>query len=85
MPDRPLDQEDRLTQFERALDPSVAKFAPKQATSSTAPMALQIAQVREYANILLKTCDEMDKIITASETDARKAADILISMAARIK
>lgn len=75
--------DDRLRQFESTLnDPNIAKFAPK---TDAVPMADLTNRIREQAKIMLKVCDEIDKIGRASEEDARKAADLLITMAARIK
>lgn len=68
------DNEDRIRQFD-------TKFSPKGGPS----MANLIAQIREQAQAALKLCEEMDRIVAASESDTRKAADLLIGMAGRIK
>lgn len=80
MPDKP---EDRLGAFERALDPTIAKFAPKKSTEVTVTSVTQ--NIREQAQLILKMCDEADAAITASEEHARKAADSLMEMIKRVK
>lgn len=80
MPD-PIDE--RMKKFEAALDPNVTPFTKNQPV--VAPVSALIGDIRECAKGLLKACDELDAMISASESDARKAADLLIAMAARIK
>ena len=84
MPD--TENRTRLNAFEDALNPApvLAKFSAKT-PAPPVPMATLVAQIREQAQATLKLCDEAEQFIAAIDGDARKAADILIGMAARIK
>jgi archaellum component FlaC len=78
-----MDDNDRMKKFENALDPAVTKFMPKKPVEPT--ISSLIEQIRTHIKSLNELCDEVDRMITASEDSARKAADSLMDMLKKVK
>lgn len=78
------DPNDRMTQFERALDPNVAKFTAKAEKDVQSIEAL-VSRIRATVKTVTELCDDLDKAITESEKHARDAADSLMEMVKRVR
>jgi hypothetical protein len=78
-------ESDRLRRFESVLaeEPMASAFAPKPHTAPT--VATLVEQIRTHVSALNMLCDDIDAAITASEENARKAADNLIEAIKKIK
>lgn len=76
-------KDDRLTQFERALDPTITKFAPKKPAEESIDALVE--RVRASCKAITELCDDLDAAIKDSEQHARKAADSLMDMIKRVK
>lgn len=76
-------KDERLAQFERSLDPNVAKFAPHKKTDDSIDGLVE--RIRASVKHITELCDELDKAVAESEKHARAAADSLMAMVQKVR